>query len=99
MMVNQGGVPPLHLMSAGSQVRNHRPVLVPVCPTGLLALDQPGDRGVQWRSYACTMSLSRNRATEKIYLRRQLVTHVVEHRRRMIGHRANLVHRPGILVQ
>ena len=37
--------------------------------------------------------------TEKIHFREQLVTHVVKHGWGMVGHRADLVHGPGIFVE
>src|SRR5260370_37832710 len=45
------------------------------------------------------LRLASNGAAEKIHLGPLPVTNIVQHRRRMIGLRANLVHLPRILVQ
>jgi len=80
-------------------VGRRRSVLLGKRPRCFPAFDQPVNGGVHWRGHTNAPGFTRDRATEKTHLCRQLVPDVVEHRWWVIGHGANLVHFPWIFVQ
>src|SRR5260370_15582104 len=48
---------------------------------------------------ASALRFASDGAAQEIHFRRQLMAYVIKHRWRMVGHRADLIHRPGILVK
>ncbi len=54
---------------------------------------------MQRRRDADALGLSRNRAAEEIHLSALLVKNIVQHGRRVVSLRANLVHFPGVFVE
>src|SRR5215813_9874215 len=82
-----------------SFVSDNCTILIGKGPRGLFGFDQAIHGRVQRRRNANALRLFRNRTAQKFDLSWKLVAHVIQHRRRMIGHRPDLVHGPGVFVE
>src|SRR5258708_16808821 len=78
---------------------DHRPIFAGKSPRRFPSLNQAVNRSMHRCGDPNPLGLASDRPAQKIHLRRQLMTNVIEHRRRMVGHGADLVHLPRILVQ
>src|SRR5207248_10095659 len=77
----------------------HRLLFPLVSPRDFFGLNETVQRGMKRCGNARALGFAGNRAAEKIHFRLELVADVVEHRWRMIGLRADLVHLPRVFVK
>src|SRR5947209_19231182 len=77
-------------------VRRNRLILISKVPRCFLSLDQPIDGTVQRSGRPHPLRFARKRAAQELCFSWELVTDVVQHRRRMVGPRAYFVPLPWL---